>query len=120
MTKILYVEDNPDNVYMLKMRLERKGYDVVIADNGQQGVELASREQPALILMDVSLPLMDGYEATRKLKSNPHTATIPVIMLTAHAMASDREKALEAGADEYEVKPIRFEQLMTKIQQLTA
>ena len=115
MTKILYVEDNEDNVYMLSRRLKRKGFDIVIAIDGEQGVEMASSEKPDLILMDLSLPVMDGWQATTTIKNSEETKNIPIIVLTAHAMSGDREKALEAGADEYDTKPIEFKRLLGKI-----
>ena len=115
MTKILYVEDNEDNVYMLSRRLKRKGFEIVVAVDGEQGVEMASLEKPDLILMDLSLPVLDGWGATKAIKGNSTTANIPVIALTAHAMAGDREKALEAGADEYDTKPIDLKRLLSKI-----
>ena len=115
MTKILYVEDNEDNVYMLARRLERKGYEVLVAPDGKQGVDMAHSESPALILMDLNLPVMDGWEATRQIKAAPETNHIPVIALTAHAMSDDREKALEAGCDDYDTKPIELERLLGKI-----
>ena len=104
--KILLVEDNEMNRDMLSRRLERKGYEVVIAVNGQEGVELVSSTRPDLILMDLSLPIIDGWEATRRIKADPATASIPVIALTAHAMAGDRERAFAAGFDAYLTKPI--------------
>ncbi len=118
MTKILYVEDNEDNVYMLTSRLKRKGYDVVVAGDGQQGLEMTRSETPALILMDLSLPVMDGWEATRQLKAAPETRDIPVIALSAHAMAGDREKALAAGCDDFDTKPVELKRLLEKIQAL--
>jgi CheY-like chemotaxis protein len=116
MPKILLVEDNEMNRDMLSRRLLRKGYEVVMAVDGEQGVERAGAERPALILMDISLPLLDGYEATRRLKSTPATAGIPIIALTAHAMAGDRERSLAAGCCDYDTKPIEFERLLGKIQ----
>ena len=118
MPKILLVEDNEMNRDMLSRRLERRGFQVVIAVDGQQGVDLARSETPDLILMDMSLPVLDGWEATRQLKADPQTRPIPVIALTAHAMAGDRERALEAGCDEYETKPVEFARLLAKIQAL--
>ncbi|MGH7310117.1 MAG: response regulator [Candidatus Rokuibacteriota bacterium] len=115
MTKILYVEDNDDNVYMLRGRLRRAGYDVVVATDGEQGVAMAAAETPALILMDLSLPVLDGWEATRRLKTRPDTAAIPVIALSAHAMAGDRERAIAAGCDDYDTKPVDFARLLDKI-----
>lgn len=116
MPKILLVEDNEMNYDMLSRRLIRKGYEVVLAVDGQQGVEMAKSEAPDLILMDMSLPVLDGWEATRRIKAEPSTKSIPVIALTAHAMTSDREKALAAGCDNYDTKPIEFPRLMEKIE----
>ena len=116
--KILYVEDNDDNVYVLKNRLTRAGYTVLIAGDGEQGIALALAEKPDLILMDLSLPVLDGWEATRRLKSDEKTRGIPVIALSAHAMAGDREKALEAGCDDFDTKPVDMARLRTKIQAL--
>ncbi len=116
MAKILLVEDNEMNRDMLSRRLQRRGYDVVMALDGQQGVEMAGAEMPDLILMDMSLPVMDGWEATRRLKADPQTSSIPVIALTAHAMSGDREKALEAGCDDYDTKPIELTRLLPKIE----
>ncbi|WP_085027342.1 response regulator [Ensifer aridi] len=118
MTRILLVEDNEMNRDMLSRRLSRRGFDVLIAENGMAGVELAASEKPDLILMDMSLPVMDGWEATRRIKANPVTSRIPVIALTAHAMASDRDMALEAGCDDYDSKPVDLSQLVRKIEQL--
>ena len=118
MAKILLVEDNHMNRDMLSRRLARKGYEVVIAIDGQQGIEMARSETPDLILMDMSLPVVDGWEATRQLKSAPETQTIPVIALTAHAMAGDREKAVEAGCNDYDIKPIELPRLLEKIEAL--
>jgi len=120
MTKLLLVEDNEMNRDMLSRRLERKGYAVAIAINGQQAVDMASADSPALILMDMSLPVLDGWEATRRLKAAPETSRIPVIALTAHAMASDREKAMEAGCDDYDTKPIELPRLLGKIETMLA
>lgn len=106
MPKILLVEDNETNRDMLSRRLQKKGYQVVIAVDGQEGVTMAQAEAPALILMDMSLPVLDGWEATRQLKETPATRSIPIIALTAHAMSGDREKALEAGCDDFDTKPI--------------
>ncbi|MFB3088002.1 MAG: response regulator [Acidiferrobacterales bacterium] len=118
MAKILLVEDNEMNRDMLSRRLTRKGYEVAIAVDGEQGVAMARSESPDLILMDMSLPVLDGWEATRQLKSAPETQAIPVIALTAHAMAGDREKAVEAGCDDYDIKPIEMPRLLEKIQRL--
>jgi CheY-like chemotaxis protein len=116
MAKILLVEDNEMNRDMLSRRLQRKGYEVVIAVDGAEGVSLTSSENPDLVLMDMSLPVMDGWEATRQLKANPETREIPVIALTAHAMSGDREKALNAGCDDYDTKPIELPRLLSKIE----
>ena len=118
MAKILLVEDNEMNRDMLSRRLERKGYEVTIAVNGREGVERGRSEIPELILMDMSLPELDGWEATRQLKADDATRAIPVIALTAHAMAGDREKALEAGCDDYDIKPVDFKRLLSKIEAL--
>ncbi len=118
MTKILYVEDNEDNVYMLKMRLERKGYTVFIAENGQHALDIVASVEPSLILMDLNLPVLDGWEATRRLKGAPETSSIPIIALSAHAMSGDREKAMAAGCDEYDTKPVELQRLLDKMQQL--
>ena len=115
MAKILIVEDNEMNRDMLSRRLERKGFTVVMADDGQKGVDMSKSESPDLILMDLSLPVMDGWQATTNIKSDEDTKDIPIIVLTAHAMAGDREKALDAGADEYDTKPIEFKRLLGKI-----
>ncbi len=115
MAKLLYVEDNEDNVYMLTRRLTRKGHEVIVAGDGEQGVAMARAEAPDLILMDLSLPILDGWEATRQLKSLPETRDIPVIALSAHAMAGDREKALAAGCDDFDTKPIDLARLLEKI-----
>ena len=116
--KILYVEDNDDNIYMLERRLKRAGFDVVIARDGAQGVAMALAEQPALILMDLGLPVLDGSEATRQIKAAPATKHIPVIALTANAMTGDREKALAAGCDDFDTKPVDLPRLLGKIQAL--
>ena len=118
MPKILLVEDNEMNRDMLSRRLERKGYQVVLAVDGQNGVEMATSEAPDLVLMDMSLPVLDGWEATRRLKAAAATQRIPVIALTAHAMSSDREKALEAGCDDYDTKPIDLPRLLGKMEAL--
>lgn len=118
MAKILLVEDNEMNRDMLSRRLERKGYQVIIAVDGNEGVAKAQTEAPDLILMDMSLPVLDGWEATKILKTFPATQTIPVIALTAHAMAGDREKALQAGCDDYDTKPIELPRLLEKIEKL--
>lgn len=118
MAKILLVEDNEMNRDMLSRRLVRKGYDVVMAVDGAEGVERARNDAPDLILMDMSLPVIDGWEATRRIKADGELAGIPVIALTAHAMAGDREKALEAGCDDYDTKPIELPRLLGKIEAL--
>jgi two-component system, cell cycle response regulator DivK len=118
MPKILLVEDNEMNRDMLSRRLARNGFEVAIAVDGKQGVAMAASEKPDLILMDMSLPVLDGWEATRLLKTDPATGAIPVIALTAHAMSSDRDKALEAGCDDYETKPVDLARLLSKIEAL--
>ena len=120
MTRILLVEDNEMNSDMLERRLARRGFEVLIAENGQTGVDLTLSEKPDLVLMDMSLPIMDGWEATRRLKADPDTSAIPIIALTAHAMASDRELAIEAGCDDYDSKPVDLPRLLGKIEQLLA
>ncbi len=120
MAKILLVEDNEMNRDMLSRRLQKRGYEVVIAVDGQQGVTLAHAEAPALIVMDMSLPVLDGWEATRQLKAAPATRVIPIIALTAHAMAGDRERAQEAGADDFDTKPVELPRLLEKIEALLA
>ena len=116
--KILYVEDNEDNIFMLKSRLTRAGHTVVVARDGAQGVAMAASERPDIILMDLSLPVLDGWQATRQIKAGPDTGHIPVIALTANAMAGDREKALAAGCDDYDTKPVELTRLLEKIKQL--
>lgn len=118
MTRILIVEDNEMNRDMLSRRLQRRGYDVVIAMDGEAGVAATAQHRPDLVLMDMSLPTIDGWEATRRIKADPATAGIPVIALTAHAMAGDREKAIEAGCDDYDTKPIELPGLLDKIVRL--
>ena len=118
MAKVLLVEDNEMNRDMLSRRLIRRGFEVVFAVNGQQGVDLAQSEKPDIILMDMSLPIMDGWEATRRVKANDETRGVPVIGLTAHAMNGDREKAIEAGCDDYDTKPVEFDRLIGKIERL--
>jgi two-component system cell cycle response regulator DivK len=115
MAKILLVEDNEMNRDMLSRRLVRNGYEVSVAIDGQQGVDMALSERPDLILMDMSLPVIDGWEATRQVRANDATRQIPVIALTAHAMAGDREKAMEAGCDDYDTKPVEITRLLGKI-----
>jgi CheY-like chemotaxis protein len=120
-TKLLYVEDNDDNVYMLKMRLELLGdFEVLTAENGERGCEVAASEQPDIILMDLEMPIIDGWEATRRLKGNPQTRSIPVIALSAHALAGEREKALAAGCDEFDTKPIEFDRLVATLRRILA
>jgi len=120
MTKILYVEDNDDNVYVVKGRLTRAGFTVLVAVDGEQGLAVATADKPDLILMDLSLPVLDGWEATRRLKAAPETKGIPVIALSAHAMTGDREKAVDAGCDDYDTKPVDFPRLLGKIRALLA
>jgi two-component system cell cycle response regulator DivK len=117
--RILYVEDNDDNVYMLKMRFEvLGGYQMLVAADGEQGIRMAADERPALILMDLDLPVIDGWEAARQLKASPSTRDIPIIALSAHALVGAREKALAAGCDEYDTKPVDFDRLLSKITRL--
>lgn len=118
MTRILYVEDNEDNVYMMRRRLTRLGYEVLVAGDGEQGIAAAQEQEPALILMDLSLPVLDGWEAIRRLKAEPDTSTIPIIAITAHAMPGDREKALETGCDDFDTKPVDFPRLIERIRSL--
>jgi two-component system, cell cycle response regulator DivK len=120
MWKILLVEDNEMNRDMLSRRLERRGYRVAIALDGEQGVLMAGSEAPDLILMDMSLPVLDGWEAARRLKVAPETRAIPIIALTAHAMVGDREKAIEAGCDDYDTKPVEFQRLLEKVEAILA
>jgi CheY-like chemotaxis protein len=120
MAKVLLVEDNEASRDGLSRHLRRKGYEVLCAVDGRQGVDVARAGAPDLILMDMSLPVLDGWEATRQLKAAPQTQGIPVIALTAHAMAGDRERALEAGCDDYDTKPIEFQRLLAKIEALLA
>jgi two-component system, cell cycle response regulator DivK len=118
MVKILYIEDNEDNVFMLRGRLKRHGFEVAVAPDGERGLAMAQSERPDLILMDLSLPVIDGWEATRRLKAAPQTHSIPVIALSAHAMAGDRDQALAAGCDDYDTKPVELERLLAKIRAL--
>ena len=118
MAKVLLVEDNEMNRDMLSRRLIRRGFQVVFAMDGQQGVDLARSERPDIILMDMSLPVIDGWEATRRVKADNATRSVPVIGLTAHAMAGDREKAIEAGCDDYDTKPVELDRLISKIERL--
>ena len=120
MTKILIVEDNEMNRDMLSRRLARKGYEVIMAEDGERGVVTAARDGPDVILMDMSLPVVDGWEATRRIKASADLRGIPIIALTAHAMDSDRDKALEAGCDDYDTKPIELPRLIEKIERLLA
>lgn len=116
--KILYVEDNEDNIYVVKNRFTRAGFTVLVATDGEQGVAMASAEKPDLILMDLGLPVLDGWEATRRIKSQPETRHIPVIALSAHAMTGDREKALAAGCDDFDTKPVEMPRLLEKVRAL--
>ena len=118
MTKVLVVEDNEMNRDMLSRRLMRRGFQVIFAVDGQQGIDLARSERPDIILMDMSLPVIDGWEVTRRVKSDDATRSVPVIGLTAHAMAGDREKAIEAGCDDYDTKPVELERLIGKMERL--
>ena len=118
MTKVLLVEDNEMNRDMLSRRLIRRGFQVVFAMDGQQGIDLARSERPDVILMDLSLPIIDGWEASRRLKADDATRSVPVIGLTAHAMSGDREKAIEAGCDDYDTKPVELDRLIGKIERL--
>ena len=118
MARILYVEDNDDNVYMLKNRLERRGHEVLVARDGRAGVEVAQAERPDLILLDLGLPVLDGWEAAKLLKEDERTRAIPVIALSAHAMAGDRTQALAAGCDDYDTKPVDFPRLLGRIEAL--
>jgi len=119
--RLLYVEDNDDNVYMLTMRFELAGgFEVLVAENGEVGCAMALAEQPDLIVMDLDLPVVNGWEAARRLKADPATAAIPVIALTAHVMSGEREKALAAGCDDFDTKPVDFERLRQKIDRLLA
>jgi CheY-like chemotaxis protein len=120
-TKVLYIEDNDDNVYMLKMRLELLGdFEVLAAQDGQKGCEMAATEQPDIILMDLEMPVVDGWEATRRLKGNPPTRDIPVIVLSAHALAGERERAIAAGCDEFDTTPIEFDRLVATLRRVLA
>ena len=121
MTKVLYVEDNDDNVYMLKMRLELlEDFEVLTAEDGENGCAMALSERPDIILMDLEMPRVDGWEATRRLKDDPRTRDIPIIALSAHALAGEREKALAAGCDEFDTKPIEFERLVATLRRVLA
>jgi two-component system, cell cycle response regulator DivK len=118
MARILYIEDNEDNVFMLVRWLKREGFETAVATDGVRGVAAARDERPDLILMDLSLPVLDGWEATRRIKAAPETRAIPIIALSAHAMSGDREQALSAGCDDYDSKPVDFERLLAKIRAL--
>jgi CheY-like chemotaxis protein len=121
MTKVLYVEDNDDNIYMLKMRLELLGeFEVLTAEDGEKGCVVAAAEQPDIILMDLEMPVVDGWEATRRLRHNPQTRDIPIIALSAHALAGERDKAIAAGCDEFDTKPIEFDRLVATVQRIVA
>ncbi len=117
MTKILYVEDNPDNVYMLTRRLKKKGFELIIAGDGQEGIDKAIEENPDLILMDLSLPTMDGWTATAKIKEIEQVKNIPIIALSAHAMPEHRDRALKAGCSDYDTKPVDIKRLLGKMEQ---
>ena len=116
--KILYVEDNEDNVYVVKNRFARVGLTVVVAADGEQGVAMAAAEKPDLILMDLRMPVLDGWEATKRIKANPDISHIPIIALSAHAMTGDRERALQAGCDDYDTKPVELPRLLGKVRAL--
>jgi CheY-like chemotaxis protein len=119
MTKVLYVEDNDDNIYMLKMRLELLGeFEVLTAEDGEKGCVVAAAEQPDIILMDLEMPVVDGWEATRRLRHNPQTRDIPINALSAHALAGERDKAIAAGCDEFDTKPIEFDRLVATVQRI--
>ncbi len=118
MTKILYVEDNDDNIYMITRRLGRKGYEVIVAKDGEEGIAMARSEAPSLILMDLDLPVVDGWEATRRLKASDETRHIPVIAVSAYAMVSDRERAMAAGCDDFFSKPVDLKGLVERIESL--
>jgi CheY-like chemotaxis protein len=119
MTKILYVEDNEDNVYMLKMRLELiEGFEIAVATDGAEAISAVTADSPDIILMDLNVPVINGWEATRRIKADPKTSGIPVIALSAHAMAGDRERALAAGCDDFDTKPIDFDRLLNKMRKL--
>ena len=117
MTKILYVEDNPDNVYMLTRRLKKKGFELIIAGDGQEGIDKALEEKPALILMDLSLPTMDGWTATAEIKKIEEVKDIPIIALSAHAMPEHRDRAIKAGCSDYDTKPVDIKRLLSKMGQ---
>ena len=117
MTKILYVEDNPDNVYMLTRRLKKKGFELIVAGDGQEGIDKAIEENPDLILMDLSLPTMDGWTATAKIKEIEQVKDIPIIALSAHAMPEHRDRAIKAGCSDYDTKPVDIKRLLSKMEQ---
>jgi two-component system cell cycle response regulator DivK len=120
-TKVLYVEDNDDNVYMLKMRLELLGdFEVLAAEDGEKGCEMAAAERPDIILMDLEMPVVDGWEATRRLRGNPQTRDIPIIALSAHALAGERDKAIATGCQEFDTKPIEFDRLVATVRRILA
>jgi CheY-like chemotaxis protein len=118
MPRILYVEDNEDNVYMLRLRLKKHGYEMIVAEDGEKGVALALRDRPDLIIMDLSLPVLSGWDAARRLKAGLETRAIPIIALSAHALDGEREKALAAGCDEFETKPVELPRLLEKMARL--
>jgi CheY-like chemotaxis protein len=119
MSKLLYVDDNGDNVYMLKMRLELLGdFEVITAEDGEKGCEMVCTERPDIVLMDLEMPGISGWEAAKRIKSNPETCDIPVLALSAHALAGEREKALAAGCDEFDTKPVEFDRLVAKVRRL--
>jgi two-component system cell cycle response regulator DivK len=118
--KILYVEDNENSAYMLQQRLKRKGYEVILAKDGSEGVALAQKELPDLIIMDIAMPVLDGYEAARQLRNSQATASIPIVALSSHAMPGDREMAVAAGCDDFDTKPVNFSRLLAKIEALLA
>jgi CheY-like chemotaxis protein len=118
MVRILYVEDNEDNIFMLTNRLKRKGYEVIVAKDGAQGVEMTGQESPDLVLMDLGLPVLDGWEAIRQLKTAPETSAIPIVALSAHAMEADRKRAFDAGCDDFDTKPVEMSRLLQKIEKL--
>jgi two-component system cell cycle response regulator DivK len=121
MSKVLYVDDNDDNVYMLKMRLELLGdFEVITAEDGEKGCEMVCTERPDIVLMDLEMPGISGWEAAKRIKSNPETRDIPVLALSAHALAGEREKALAAGCDEFDTKPVEFDRLVAKLRRLLA
>ena len=115
MPRILYAEDNEDNIYMLSRRLQRKGFEVLIARDGEEAVETVLKERPELVLMDLSLPVLDGWQATRRIRADPEISDTPVIALTAHAMEGERDRALAAGCDDFDTKPVDFARLLGKI-----